>query len=74
MTMVSPSLTRILAFTSFLLIGGTPFSARSKSGASLVTFTSTMIRLSGVICGVTSRDSAASLNEVLVAPLELASW
>ncbi|MNJ79785.1 hypothetical protein D3C77_779210 [compost metagenome] len=55
-------------------MGGTPFRALAKSGASLVTFTSMMMRLSGVICGVTSSDSAASLNEVEVAPLELASW
>ncbi len=33
-----------------------------------------MIRLSGVICGVTSSDSEASLNDTDVAPLELASW
>ncbi|MNT96491.1 hypothetical protein D3C72_2385980 [compost metagenome] len=74
MTTVSPSLTSTLALTSFLLMGGTPFRALAKSGASLVTFTSMMMRLSGVICGVTSSDSAASLKEVLVAPLELASW
>jgi len=33
-----------------------------------------MMRLSGVICGVTSSDSEASLNDTDVAPLELASW
>ncbi|MNN26381.1 hypothetical protein D3C81_1398840 [compost metagenome] len=62
-----------MAFTSFLLIGGTPFSWLAKSGASLLTFTSMMMRLSGVICGVTSSDSDASLNDTDVAPLELAS-
>ncbi|MCY1551027.1 hypothetical protein D9M68_873260 [compost metagenome] len=73
--MVSPSATRTLALTSFLLIAGTPpvDAVTEKSGASLVTLTSIMMRLSGVICGVTSNDKAASLNEVLVAPLELAS-
>ncbi|MNN81575.1 hypothetical protein D3C81_1984140 [compost metagenome] len=73
MTMVSPSAASTLALTSFLSIGGTPLTALEKSGASLVTLTSITTRLSGVICGVTSRASAASLNEVVVAPLELAS-
>ena len=73
MTMVSPSATRILALTSFLRMVGTPFTSLVKSGSSLVTMTSMITWLSGVICGVTSRDNTASAKAVVVAPLELAS-
>ena len=33
-----------------------------------------MMRLSGVICGVTLSDSTAFLNWMVVAPLEADSW
>ncbi len=33
-----------------------------------------MMRLSGVICGVTFNESTASLNWMVVAPLEADAW
>ncbi|MNO03653.1 hypothetical protein D3C81_2244210 [compost metagenome] len=72
--MVSPSVTRTLALTSFLRIGGTLFSALTKSGSSLVTLTSMITLPSGVICGVTSSDSDASRKAIEVAPLLVVSW
>ena len=51
-----------------------PFAlATSLPTLSFVTSKSMMIRSSGVICGVTVRLSTASLNCVVVAPLDAAS-
>src|ERR1700732_1441779 len=42
--------------------------------ASSLTSRSRMMRLSGVICGLTLRDSTAFLNWMVVAPLEADCW
>ncbi|MNZ86827.1 hypothetical protein D3C78_1056650 [compost metagenome] len=71
MTIVSPSVTSTLALTSFLLIAGWPATEFPKSGSSLVTLTSMITRLSGVICGVTSSERAASFHSTFVWPSAL---
>ena len=65
--MVVPSFTRTFEDKETVLIGGTPLSALAKSGSSLASLMSSLTPVSS-IKGITSRESAASLNEVDVAP------
>ena len=59
--------TSTCVLTWFVSILGTPL--KTWPTESWFTFSVMMIRSSGVICGVTSSDSTASLNDTDVAPL-----
>ena len=76
-TTVCPSFTSTWVVISRVSIEGTftpPEVTTTVPTASSLTSRSRMMRLSGVICGLTLSDSTAFLNWMVVAPLEADCW